>query len=85
MVMMYSTSITQKGQITIPVHIRKKLGLKTGQKVGFTERDKEVVIEPVPNFLDLIGSLKTKKKYDKRKARKAIGEYLAQRYVKSTS
>jgi len=83
--MMISTSITQKGQVTIPISIRKKLGLKTGQKVAFTDRGKEIVIEPIPNFLDLMGSLKTKKKYDKRKARKAIGEYLAQRYVKSTS
>ncbi|OGE08213.1 hypothetical protein A3A60_03805 [Candidatus Curtissbacteria bacterium RIFCSPLOWO2_01_FULL_42_26] len=82
---MISTSITQKGQVTIPISIRKKLGLKTGQKVAFTDRGKEIVIEPIPNFLDLMGSLKTKKKYDKRKARKAIGEYLAQRYVKSTS
>lgn len=83
--MMYSTSITQKGQVTIPAPIRKKLGLKTGQKVAFTDRGKEVVIEPIPNFFDLMGSLKTKKKYDKRKARGAIGEYLAQRYVKNSS
>ena len=83
--MMISTSITQKGQVTIPISIRKKLGLKTGQKVAFTDRGKDVVIEPIPNFLDLMGSLKTKKKYDKRKARGAIGEYLAQRYVKNSS
>ncbi len=83
--MMISSSITQKGQVTIPISIRKKLGLKTGQKVAFTDRGKDVVIEPIPNFLDLMGSLKTKKKYNKKKVRQAVGEYLAQRYVKNSS
>jgi len=83
--MMYSTSITQKGQVTIPVLIRKKLGLKTGQKVVFRDRGKDVIIEPIPDFLDLMGSLKTKKKYDKEKARKAIGDYLGRRHAKISS
>jgi AbrB family looped-hinge helix DNA binding protein len=29
------TKMTAKGQITLPVAIRKSLGLKTGDKVGF--------------------------------------------------
>ena len=29
------TKMTAKGQITLPVAIRKHLGLKTGDKVGF--------------------------------------------------
>jgi AbrB family looped-hinge helix DNA binding protein len=29
------TKITAKGQITLPVAIRKRLNLKTGDKVGF--------------------------------------------------
>jgi AbrB family looped-hinge helix DNA binding protein len=37
--------ITSKGQITIPIHIRKKLNLKDGDKVIFLEENGRVVIE----------------------------------------
>lgn len=36
--------ITSKGQITIPVEIRKKLGLKEGDKVLFVEDGDKVII-----------------------------------------
>lgn len=37
--------ITAKGQITIPIHIRKKLSLKDGDKVIFIEENGRVVME----------------------------------------
>ncbi|MDR2108232.1 MAG: AbrB/MazE/SpoVT family DNA-binding domain-containing protein [Coriobacteriales bacterium] len=37
--------VTSKGQITIPVDIRRKLGLDTGCKVLFFERGDDVVIK----------------------------------------
>jgi AbrB family looped-hinge helix DNA binding protein len=37
--------ITAKGQITIPIHIRKKLNLKDGDKVIFIEENGRVVME----------------------------------------
>lgn len=37
--------ITAKGQITIPIHIRKKLNIKDGDKVVFIEENGRVVIE----------------------------------------
>lgn len=37
--------ITLRGQITIPVQIRKKLGVKDGDKVIFIEENGRVVIE----------------------------------------
>ncbi|WP_027400502.1 AbrB/MazE/SpoVT family DNA-binding domain-containing protein [Anaerovorax odorimutans] len=36
--------ITSKGQITIPIEIRKKLGLKDGDKVIFLEEGNKVVM-----------------------------------------
>ena len=36
--------ITSKGQITIPVAIRRLLGVKDGDKVAFVERDGNVMI-----------------------------------------
>ncbi|MEA4964063.1 AbrB/MazE/SpoVT family DNA-binding domain-containing protein [Lutispora sp.] len=37
--------ITSKGQITIPIKIRRKLNLKDGDKVVFIEQNGKVVIE----------------------------------------
>lgn len=37
--------ITLKGQITIPIYIRKKLNLKEGDKVIFLEENGRVVME----------------------------------------
>lgn len=78
--MQYTSTITQKGQATIPVHIRKKLRVGSGQKVIFEERGDEVIVKAVPDFLGLMGSLKTSKKYDKQKVEKAVGKYLAKQY-----
>lgn len=37
--------ITSKGQVTIPIQIRKRLNLKDGDKIVFIEQDGKVVIE----------------------------------------
>jgi len=37
--------ITMRGQITIPVGIRKRLGVKDGDKVVFIEENGRVIIE----------------------------------------
>jgi AbrB family looped-hinge helix DNA binding protein len=37
--------ITTKGQITLPIQIRKKLNLKEGDKVVFLEKNGEIFIE----------------------------------------
>lgn len=36
--------ITSKGQITIPIDIRRKLGLKPGDKILFYEKDGNICI-----------------------------------------
>jgi len=59
------TTITQKGQATIPVEIRKLLGLKAGDQIKFTVGPKkEVEIKPAERFsiMSLYGSLKPKVK-----------------------
>lgn len=60
--MTYAVSITSQGQISIPVKIRRQLGLsKTSKAIVSVENDK-VMIEPVRDFLAMRGSLKTNKK-----------------------
>jgi antitoxin PrlF len=41
---MSSSSLTTKGQITIPAKIRKQLGLNPGDKVGFLIEDGHVLV-----------------------------------------
>ena len=42
------TTVTSKGQVTIPKAIRDRLGLKPGHKVEFVaDRDGRVVVKPV--------------------------------------
>lgn len=36
--------VSSKGQVTIPVEIRKKLGLKAGDKVIFLEKGNDVIL-----------------------------------------
>ena len=41
---MKASSLTAKGQITIPSDIRKRLKLHTGDKVGFAVEDDHVIL-----------------------------------------
>jgi AbrB family looped-hinge helix DNA binding protein len=40
--------ITPKGQILVPKHLRRKLGLKPGGKVHLEEEEGRLVLTPVP-------------------------------------
>jgi len=42
--------ITVRGQITIPVEIRKRLGVKDGDKVVFIEKNGHIVMENSVKF-----------------------------------
>lgn len=42
------TQISQKGQVLIPKHLRRKLGLKPRGKVHLVEEEGRLVLAPVP-------------------------------------
>jgi AbrB family looped-hinge helix DNA binding protein len=44
---MEKATVTVKGQVIIPVKIRRKLGIKKGTRVTFTEKDGEIILKPV--------------------------------------
>lgn len=60
------SSVTQKGQVTIPLRIRKALGLKTGTKVEFIQSGLKVFLrpslEPSNPFEKFVGALKGHKR-----------------------
>jgi AbrB family looped-hinge helix DNA binding protein len=48
----YISTITSKGQVTVPVEIRRALGLKSQDKVVFRIVDDRVIVEPLPMTLE---------------------------------
>jgi AbrB family looped-hinge helix DNA binding protein len=57
---MTTAAVTSKGQITIPIEVRVKLGIKPGDRVLFLENEKgEVVLKPkTGSLMDVRGMLK---------------------------
>ncbi len=77
----YST-VTQKGQVTIPAQMRHSLGLKRGQRVIITRNADGATIKSVPDFFSLRGSIKTHKKFDIKAMRKSAMKYVVGQYIK---
>ncbi|MCW3995482.1 MAG: AbrB/MazE/SpoVT family DNA-binding domain-containing protein [Candidatus Bathyarchaeota archaeon] len=48
--------VTRKGQVTIPVKLRRKYGIQENTKVEIVEEDGKIVIKKQPSILDLAGS-----------------------------
>lgn len=53
-------SITSQGQITIPALMRRLLNLSEYNKALVQTKKNKIIIEPVPDILDLAGLLKDK-------------------------
>ncbi len=80
--MIYST-LTSKGQTTIPLEIRKALHLKTRQRLVYKLKGNEVILKAEESgLLDFYGCLKSKlpppnKKALRKTVHKTIGENAA--------
>lgn len=53
---MKEISVTPKGQVTIPVELRRKHDINPGSKVEITEEDGKIIITKVTSILDLAGA-----------------------------
>ncbi|MBI4973066.1 AbrB/MazE/SpoVT family DNA-binding domain-containing protein [Candidatus Roizmanbacteria bacterium] len=61
--MSYAATMTQKGQITIPVAIRNVFGLVPSSRLIFSIEEKKIIAQPYnSDILSLYGSLKSKNK-----------------------
>lgn len=76
--MIYTVSITSQGQISIPAKLRRKLGLHKKQKALVSEREGELIVRPVKDFLELGGSLKAYVKGKKPLSSTEVDEVVAQ-------
>ena len=58
---MLRSTITERGQTTIPAEVRKALCLKPHQRLTYEIRGDSVVLRPEPeSLMDLAGSLRSK-------------------------
>jgi AbrB family looped-hinge helix DNA binding protein len=48
--------VTRKGQITIPVELRRKFNIEESSKVEVIEEEGKIVIKKRPSIFDLAGS-----------------------------
>lgn len=82
---MVRARISSKGQVTIPVEIRRRYGLDTGDEVEFIAEDKGTYLVPLKRkkLTDLYGVLKSDKPWPGiAKAREIAGKKLAEDYMR---
>lgn len=53
---MAEVAVTKKGQVTIPVEIRRKFGIEESSKVEIVEEEGKIVIRKCSSIFDLAGS-----------------------------
>jgi|Napbiome12C3dose_1001474.scaffolds.fasta_scaffold00049_36 AbrB family looped-hinge helix DNA binding protein len=82
--MTYTVSITSQGQISIPAGFRRELGLNKGKKALVSLEGEKLIIEPVKDFLELAGSLKTNKRpLSNQELDDFVGKAIAEEYEKN--
>ncbi len=81
---MTTSTLTDKGQTTVPQEIREALKIRPRQRLTWSLRgDGTAVVTPQPSALDLFASLKSRKKFPGRAAEReavarAVGRQAAQ-------
>ncbi len=60
---MDTSTVTQKGQVTIPAAVRRKLGLRTGDRVAFVQDGDRVLVQAVEqNVSAAFGLVKSRRR-----------------------
>ncbi|WP_435548307.1 AbrB/MazE/SpoVT family DNA-binding domain-containing protein [Desulfobacterium sp. N47] len=72
------STVTSKGQVTIPKEIRNILNIRPNDKVDFTQEGDRVVLVPLKTLKDLRGSVGGSKKgspdAERRMAKSQVGK-----------
>lgn len=53
---MTEVSVTPKGQVTIPVELRRKYNIQPGSKVEIIEENGKITIKKITSIMDLAGA-----------------------------
>jgi len=76
---MFTSTITQKGQVTIPKKLRDSLHLNINDKVIFVQRDDSLIIKPVKSVQALRGSVPVKKVHTTEDIRETVKQKITRR------
>lgn len=81
---MPQSTITEKGQTTVPLEVREALKIPAGSRIEWSiQQDGSAIVRPQPNALDLFGSLKPAKAVPTRdKEKSAVAELIAAQAAK---
>lgn len=83
--MQQMATITGKMQLTVPVRVARKIGLKTGDKVTVSNHQGKIVITPIKSLIEeLAGSLSTPKKWQGKKIEQIIEDAKAEHFRKKS-
>jgi bifunctional DNA-binding transcriptional regulator/antitoxin component of YhaV-PrlF toxin-antitoxin module len=79
---MSTSTLTDKGQTTVPQEIREALKVKPRQRLTWSLRgDGAAVVRPQPSALDLFGSLKSTRRFRGRAAERQAVARIAGRHA----
>lgn len=70
--MLTVSTVTSKGQVVIPKTYRDIFDIKPFDRVYFSVINDRIVLEPVNSVVEMLGFLKTNKKYSQKEINKAI-------------
>lgn len=48
--------VTRKGQVTVPIELRRKYKIKEGMKIIFEDSTSGIILKVIPRLQDLIGA-----------------------------
>ena len=67
------STVTRKGQVTIPVRLRRAFQLEEGSHIRFRDDGKRIIIEPVVEDVEAaFGLIKTEKSVSSRQMKEVI-------------
>ena len=69
-------TVSSKGQVTLPVKIRKKMGIRSKDKIQFLVRENEIIIKPLRPFRELRGIINSKNGNSRTVAHEAAAKHV---------
>ena len=52
-----SVTVSNRGYIVLPAHIRKEMNIKAGTKILLSREDNKVILQPVSSFTEKLSGL----------------------------
>ncbi len=80
-----TTTLTQKGQVTIPKQIRDHFNLKPFDKVSFVVQQDKIIAKRAPTISEMRGIAKANKVLSKKEYKKIIKDAVVEKFMRKMS